>query len=124
MWPINSHTGFYNNGYYVISGYPYMIHNGYRFRYSNYDYCNYQLIDKYNHQVINSFWNMRCNQGYDICANQRDNMNYQAREFRYVCAETYRDRGHNFNDYSYNYNHGGDQCYGQNCYDDYYDFYY
>ena len=117
LWP----TFNYGNGYYVIDGYPYFVYNNYRYRYSDYDYCSYQLVDKYTHQVVANYWNQRCNMGYDICSQQRDHLNYQSRDFRYMCAETYRDQQFDFNTASYNYNYSGQTCQGYECYDDQYD---
>jgi hypothetical protein len=116
LWPTTN----YGNGYYVIDGYPYFVYNNYRYRYSDYDYCSYQLVDKYTHQVVQNYWNQRCNTGYDICSRQRDQLNYQSRDFRYMCAETYRDQAFNFNTASYNYNYSGQTCQGYECYDDNY----
>lgn len=92
FWP----TFGYNNGYYVLDNYPYYVYNGYRFRYSSFDYCNYQLVDQYSHQVVQTFWNQTCNQGFDICAYERDRLNSQMGEHRYFCAETFRDYGYDY----------------------------
>jgi hypothetical protein len=100
----------YSNGYYNIGGYPYFVYNGYQHRYSHYDTCNYQLIDKYNHQVVQNFFNYTCTTGYDLCAAERDRMNSYSRDFRYSCAETFRDQGYNFSYPTYE--------------DDYYDYNY
>lgn len=89
------------NGYYTFRGYPYYVHYGYRHRYSSIDQCNYQLIDKYDHKVIASFYNMSCKEGYDSCAILRDSKNNQEREFRYSCAETFRDDSYDFSKPTY-----------------------
>ena len=110
FWPST-----YSNGYHYLNGYPYFVYNGYQYRYSYYDTCNYQLIDTYNHQVVQNYWNMNCVEGYDRCAWERDRMNDQNYEFRFTCAETYRDHSYDFSypTYdSYNDDYYGDYYYG------------
>jgi hypothetical protein len=123
-WPIS-----YSNGYYVVDGYPYYVYNGYRHRYSTFDRCSYQLFDKYTHRVERNFWAndyYSCKDSYDACARLRDDLNYYERDFRYSCAETYRDRNFDFRTYSYEYDDyysGYDDDYYDDDYEDYYDNY-
>ena len=119
-WILYPATGV--NGYTVVNNYPYYIYNGYRHRYSSFETCNYQLFDKNNHQVIQTFWNNNCANGYNFCANMRDNMNEQLWENRYECAETFRNRQFNFSTPTYEDRSAG--CYNFDrlngiCYDEY-----
>ena len=100
FWPST-----YVNGYHYINGYPYFVWNGYQYRYSYYDTCNYQLVDTYTHQVVQSYFNMSCVQGYDMCAGERDYMNDSVWEYRYTCAETYRDYSYDFSYPTYDYDY-------------------
>src|SRR5690606_35933439 len=65
--------------------------------------CNYQLIDTYTHQVQQNFWGYSCNQGYDACSVQRDNMNYSMNTYSYSCVETFSDRNYDFQTTTYDY---------------------
>jgi hypothetical protein len=86
-WILFMNSG-YGPGYVIINNYPYYIYNNYQYRYSPYDNCNYELVDSYTNQAVQNFWGVTCNQGYDQCAYQRDNMNYYDNYNRYFCAET------------------------------------
>src|SRR5690606_26552068 len=86
----------YTNGYRVIDNYPYYVYNGYQYRYSNYDNCNYQLIDKYTDTVVRNYYNQTCVQGYDSCSYERDRLNQNSYDFRYSCAETFRDENYDY----------------------------
>ncbi len=103
LWPV---TKLYN-GYYYLDGYPYYVFNGYRHRYSSFDRCHYQLVDKYTHRVEQTWWDYTCNRGYDLCAYQRERMNSWEGDYRYFCAETYRDDLFDFRKYSYEYYDSG-----------------
>lgn len=89
-----------NNGYYYSNGYPYFVFNGYQHRYSDVDLCNYELVDSYTNSVERSFHNLTCDQGYDLCADLRDDYNDRNRDYRYFCSE----RLEYERDYHYNWN--------------------
>jgi len=85
----------YPDGYIWHSSYPYFAYNGYLHRYSNVDICNYELVDATSKQTVESYHGQICNVGYDICAQQRDEMNYQSSNYRYFCSERYSNRNGN-----------------------------
>jgi hypothetical protein len=103
----------YTNGYWRINDYPYFVSNGYRYRYSHIDSCNYQLVDGWNHQVLESYWNLSCSTGYDLCSGERDRLNDASGDFRYFCAETFRDSDYDYSRPSYD----GDDNWSTTCTD-------
>ena len=85
------------NGYRFYNDYPYFIYNGYLHRYSNIDRCDYELVDGWTNETIDYFDNYQCNQGYDLCASDRDYYNRMENGYRYFCSERF------FYDDSYDY---------------------
>ncbi len=79
-----------DNGYRVIDGYPYYVYDGYSHRYSNQDLCDYELVDGYGNNVIKTFHGWTCQQGYDACAIERDNLNWNIGNAQYFCSERFK----------------------------------
>ncbi len=79
----------HSNGYYFYNDYPFYVYNGYSHRYSNYDNCDYELVDSYTNRVERTFYAYSCSMGYDMCADQRDDLNDYEWDNRYFCAEKY-----------------------------------
>ncbi len=78
------------SGYRRIDDYPHYIHLGYSHRYSKLDDCNYQLINNYSDEIIDSFSGQKCNESYDLCAEARDNLNYDnLNNNLYFCSEVF-----------------------------------
>jgi hypothetical protein len=86
----------YGNGYYTLENYPYYVFNGYRHRYSPVDSCDYELVDGRTNSAVRSFSGWTCQQGYDACAQDRDERNYREYGYRYFCSERI-DRSQNYN---------------------------
>ena len=61
--------------------------NQFAHRYSRVDTCNYALVDSYDGYSVQNFYGQVCSEGYDQCALERDQLNYEEGQFRYVCAE-------------------------------------
>ena len=78
----------YNNGYYMIDSYPYYVYGGYRYRYNPTELCNYQLVDQSGYSTVRSFGLRSCSTSYDLCASERDRLNYNQSYVRYFCAES------------------------------------
>lgn len=76
------------DGYYWWD-YPYYVHNGYQYRYSPVEFCDYELVDSLNWSVYSSFYGQTCVDGYDNCADLRDEMNWWEGHDRYFCAESF-----------------------------------
>ena len=77
------------DGYTYYQGINYYCSNGYLHRYSSYDNCNYFLVDLRTNRIVENFGQYSCNTGYDLCADLRNNMNFQVGENRYFCSEQY-----------------------------------
>lgn len=75
------------DGFQWLNGYPYYVYNGYQHRYSSDDRCNYELVDGYSNTVVRSFAGYSCRDGYDYCADLRDDMNYRRSGYQYFCSE-------------------------------------
>lgn len=110
---IRVHVGF-DNGYRYYDDYPFFIYNGYRHRYSHVDTCDYELVDSYTGRVERTFYSYTCSNGYDMCADRRDDLNDYEWSNRYFCAER-------FSDYSVD-TYYGDDYYSDTYYED--DYYY
>lgn len=104
----------YNDGFFYMDSYPYFVYNGYRHRYSQIDTCDYELVDGWDNRTVATFHGRSCNQGYDMCADQRDEMNYRAYDSRYFCAERLD------NSRSYNWDYNNDFYSDLDYYDPYY----
>jgi hypothetical protein len=86
------------NGYRYHNDYPYYVNNGYMHRYSTVDTCDYELVDGTSNQVVQTFHGITCNQGYDRCAQYRDEWNQQVGDYQYFCSEKFdRDPSYNYN---------------------------
>lgn len=105
----------YNDGFFYLDSYPYFVYNGYRHRYSPVDTCDYELVDGFDNRTVTTFHGRNCRQGYDMCADQRDEMNYRSYDHRYFCAESID------NSRSYNWNYNDDFYSDLDYYDNGYD---
>jgi hypothetical protein len=87
----------WSDGYRSWNNYPYYNYNGYIHRYSNVDSCDYELVDGQTNQVVQQFHGQTCNQGYDYCAQTRDDYNRSSNDYRYFCSERFdRDPSYNY----------------------------
>lgn len=77
----NTHDGYYWDQY------PYYVWNGYQHRYSPIEYCDYELVDGDWLEVHTRYYNLSCQQGYDLCAEHRDDLNWYEGHDRFFCAE-------------------------------------
>jgi hypothetical protein len=81
----------YYNGYWEIDSYPYYVHQGYRYRYNPVELCQYDLVDGADYTLAGRTSLMACNQAYDTCAAQRDELNRAEGVERFFCAESVDD---------------------------------
>lgn len=81
----------FNNGLHYLDGRAFYVYNGYRHRYTPVETCDYELVDSFTHRTYRTYHGLSCSRGYDLCAEQRDDLNWYEYNDRYFCAERYFD---------------------------------
>lgn len=81
-------TTHHHSGYFWDQ-YPYYVHRGYLYRYSPFETCDYELVDSYNLSTYAAWYGLNCQEGFDLCSDLRDELNWYEFDDRYFCAEAY-----------------------------------